>query len=503
MIKNFKHMELKKLIILALILLGGNYTGSSQRAVTLQEALEIAFKNSPDIQRSRLAMEQNRELLNAQLASLKSRFALDINPFSYSKQDTYDQFFAKWYTTETKRSFGQFSVSQPIKALDGTLTLINRFEYQDDFSQLEVGTNFNKGFNNNLFLRYDQPVFTYNRLKMNLKRNELNLENATLAYSIEMLNMEKFVAQAFYSIHQKQMALQIAQEDFDNQKISKDIIESKVEGQLSAKEELFQAELNYATSNSNLEDKNVDLDNAKDQFKRLLGISLDEQIAVLAEIDYSEVEVDLDYAVSSGLKLRLELLQKEIDIKNAQFSIIETSALNEFKGDVSFSMGYMGYDEVFTKIYDEPTISPQFELTFSIPLYDWGERKARIKAAELALESTEIDLEDLRNDIIINIRQVYRNLNNWVRQIEIADQNVRNAQLTYEINLERYRSGDLTGMDLELFQNQLSEKKMSRANALINYKLELLNMKIQSLWDFENNRSFVPQDLQNFIRNDN
>jgi len=40
---------------------------------------------------------------------------------------------------------------------------------------------------------------------------------------------------------------------------------------------------------------------------------------------------------------------------------------------------------------------------------------------------------------------------------------------------------------------------MDKANSLINYKLELLNMKIQSLWDFENNTSFVPQELQNNI----
>jgi len=38
---------------------------------------------------------------------------------------------------------------------------------------------------------------------------------------------------------------------------------------------------------------------------------------------------------------------------------------------------------------------------------------------------------------------------------------------------------------------------MNKVNALISYKLELLNLKIQALWDFENNRSFVPQELQN------
>jgi outer membrane protein TolC len=78
-------------------------------------------------------------------------------------------------------------------------------------------------------------------------------------------------------------------------------------------------------------------------------------------------------------------------------------------------------------------------------------------------------------------------------QIDIAQQNVRNAQLTYDINLERYKNGDLTGMDLSLYQNQLSSKKLDLVNAQINYKLELLNMKIQTLYDWETKTAIVPQ----------
>ena len=137
-----------------------------------------------------------------------------------------------------------------------------------------------------------------------------------------------------------------------------------------------------------------------------------------------------------------------------------------------------------------------FKITFKIPLYDWGERKANIKAAEIEIQSKQIDLEDQKNNIIINIRQTYRNLQNLVNQIEIARQNEKNAQLTYEINLERYQNGDLTSIDLQRFQNQLSDKKTSLVNALINYKLEIINMKVQSLWDFENNTSFIPKELQ-------
>jgi outer membrane protein TolC len=493
------YMSRLKLIFSVAFLLSFQFA-QSQMVLTLQDAMNIAIENSPNIKQSRLAMEQSREYLNAQLAMLKSQFSLDITPIQYSNTETYDDYFAKWYTTENLGASGSLLISQPIKFTDGRLTLQNKLEYQDNYSEAS-NTSF-QGFNNNLYISYNQPLFTYNRTRLNLKRQELALENSTLSYSIQMLSIERQVTQAFYSIYQKQMSVKIAEEEFENQKVSFDIIKSKVEAGLSAQEELLQGELNYATSQSNLDNAKVDLENAKDEFKRLIGISLFDEIQISTDIEYKPVLVDMEKAIDNGLTQRLELTQRKIDLNNAEFDLIETTATNEFRGDVNLSVGIMGNNENFANIYDKPTRSPQVGVTFSIPIFDWGERKARIRAAELAVESREIDLQNQKDDIVINIRQIYRNLQNLNTQIKIAEQNEKNAQLTYEINLERYRNGDLTSMDLDRFQNQLSQKKMDLANALINYKLELLNLKIQSLWDFENNTSFVPQELQGNIKSD-
>ena len=92
----------------------------------------------------------------------------------------------------------------------------------------------------------------------------------------------------------------------------------------------------------------------------------------------------------------------------------------------------------------------------------------------------------------MNIRQTWRNLENLLTQIKIAEQNVENAQRTYDLNLTRYREGDITGMDMNQFQTQLSSKKISYTQTLINYKIELLNLKILSLYDFEHDVAVVP-----------
>jgi outer membrane protein len=143
------------------------------------------------------------------------------------------------------------------------------------------------------------------------------------------------------------------------------------------------------------------------------------------------------------------------------------------------------------QIYQVPTKNQRALLSFELPIYDWGEQNSRIKAAEASVDQSQVFSIDERKRIQIGIRRAYRNLNNQVLQIDLARQNVKSAQLTYDINLERYENGDLTSMDLNLVQNQLSQRKIGLVNAMINYKLALLDLKIESLWDFEYDRPVV------------
>jgi outer membrane protein TolC len=191
----------------------------------------------------------------------------------------------------------------------------------------------------------------------------------------------------------------------------------------------------------------------------------------------------------------MELRQREIDIETSQFDMIRTKSLNEFRGDVNLRLGISGDDPNLGQIFNSPTRSPSVNVSFNIPIFDWGEKKARIAAQEATIQSQEINLSEEKKQIIIGIRQVFRNIQNQLTQIEIAEQSQTNAQLTYEINLERYENGDLTGMDLNLFQTQLSSKKLELAQSLINYKIELLNLKIQSLYDFEKGEPILPAEL--------
>jgi outer membrane protein TolC len=481
---------MKKILFFLLVILF--HPAYSQDIITLEEAMNIAIKNSPDILKSELNMTISRENLNASLAATKSLFKFQLTPFNYNQNRTFFAPLGKWITTQTKSISGDFVVSQPVVFTDGRITLHNELSFRDESSDLESASEF-KGFSNNLYLSYSQPLFTYNKIRMQIDQLKLALENATLSYAIQRLYLERAVNQYFYMVYQRKLALTVAEDENKNQQTSYDIIKSKVEGGLSAMEEFYQAELNLTTSKSNLQNARVNLDNAKDDFKQYIGIPLNQEFDIETNIEFKEVLLDLNKAIQNGLDTRMELRQHEISIENSRDQLVVAKATNEFAGNVDLSIGLIGENEALARVYDKPTRTPQVTVGFNIPLWDWGERKSRIKATEATIESANITLEEEHNNIILGIRKVYRNLLNLQNQIEIARQSVTNAQLTYDLNLEKYKNGDLTGMDLNIYQNQLSEKQLSFTNSLISYKLELLNLKIQTLYDFEKKQAVTPK----------
>ncbi len=484
-------MKKSNLLLLFIVLVALSVPGRAQTILTLEQALEIAGQNSPSLQSSVYNLERTRESLNAQRAALKSQFSLNLNPIEYSQSRSFNEFYSQWNTTESFNTSGTFTVRQPIALTDGTISLNNQFGWKDNYS--EFNDTKSETFFNNLYLSLSQPLFTYNRTKLQIKNLELDHENAMLSYAMQRLNLEKNVSQFFYNVYMAQMSLTIKEEEYANTQKSHDIIKNKVDAGLAAKEELFQSEVNLATARSSVESGRVSLENAKDQFKQYIGMDIFDEIAVMTDVSVTPIEIDGKKAIEHGLASRMEIRQRAINVETSQFDLIQVKAMNEFSGSMNLSLGLTGDNGKLGDLYDNPTRSPRVAIGFNVPIFDWGERKARIRAQEAVINSQKLNLTNQETQIKLDIRQIVRNLSNLRDQIEIALQNQNNSQLTYDINLERYQNGDLTSMDLNLYQVQLSEKKMAYAQALINYKIELLNLKIQSLYDFTTNEAVVPE----------
>ncbi|MDR0796287.1 MAG: TolC family protein [Tannerella sp.] len=476
-----------------------SFFSTAQIALTIEQALDIAEENNPSMKTQKLNLERSLYNLAAQSASLKPQFSLTLNPFGYLQRRNFDTFNSEWYTSSTLSSSGEFRASMPILLTDGTLSLSNQLSWQDN-TTIRGEKTINKAFTNNLNLRFDQPIFTYNRQKMALARLEYDHENAEIRYALQRLNTEISITNQFYAVYMAISTLSISQAELANAKTNYEIVKAKVEASLSAREELFQAEVNLSQAQSLVEQRTVELENAKDQFKQTLGMPLIEEITVIVpNIDVSPVLIDQAQAVQQGMSSRMELRQREIEMDLAEFELIRTKAEDEFSGNIGLQLGLTGDNEKFGNMYDNPTSSPRVAISFSIPIFDWGQRKARIQASKTAQTITKLAYENEKVDIELEIRRTLRNLDNYRTQIDIQQKSVENTQLTYDLNQIRYAEGDLTGLQISQYQAQLSNAQTNLVSARIRYKTEILNLKVRTLYDFENDKPLVPVRLLNQI----
>ena len=154
--KHIKTLVMLKLFVFMVVFTGGTFNLiNAQRLLTLQQAVNEALDKSPDIIQARLSLERSGENLNAQRASLKSNFRLNLTPYSFTRDRRYNEDIGKWIDVVNTVSTGTFSVDQPIIWTDGVISLNNHFGWQDSRSSLSENSS-TTGFTNNLSLKLQQ-----------------------------------------------------------------------------------------------------------------------------------------------------------------------------------------------------------------------------------------------------------------------------------------------------------------------------------------------------------
>ena len=481
-----------KSALLVFFLAGVSLFSVAQRKLTIEQALEIAEENNPSMKSAKLSLQRTQFNLEASRASLKPQFSLNVNPINYSQSRNFDQTRSEWYTSKNLSLSGTFQSEMTFLPTDATLRLTNTLGHQNSESTRSSASNKNKAFTNDLSLRLTQPIFTYNRTKMEMKRLEFDHENSGISYALSRLRTEQSITRQFYTVYLNKSSLEINLAELENVKKNYAIVKAKVDAEASPEEELAQAEVNLANANSSVLQSKVTLQNSIENLNQLLGLPLSEDIDVDVTVEAKAILIDEEKAIHYGLSSRMELRQREISMAEADLQMMTVKAQNEFRGDISLSLGISGDNENFANIYEKPTNSPRVSISFNVPIFDWGMKKARVNAQKTAQTIARLNYENEIVGIELDIRQSIRSLNNSLQQIEIAEIAIRNADNTYKLNQYRYLEGSLSGLQMSQFQTQFSNAQISLVRAQINYKNELLNMRIITLYDFEIDKPILP-----------
>lgn len=250
------------------------------------------------------------------------------------------------------------------------------------------------------------------------------------------------------------------------------IVEARYQIGASSRLDWQQAKVDFNSDSSKLVQQNEIVYRSSVRLNQLLASTDVEQKLLIADsfIDlhtFFRKEETLEKVLSQNVLLELYKRDQhlsELDLKMAQSQNYPYLRINA---------GY-GYTR---NMYDVGTYDWQqnlgfnYGLTLGFNLFDGGNKKRKQKNARLEIENKKLTY----NQLELSLRGDFANL--WMAYLNnlelhmLEKENLSTAKEAYEIAMDRYKLGDLSGLELREIQNNLLEAEERLVQAQYNTKL--------------------------------
>ncbi|MEO0733379.1 MAG: TolC family protein [Bacteroidota bacterium] len=461
--------------------------GRAQQTITLNELQAAAASAALDVLVAAQQLEAADLELAAFNASLKPRLDLNANFPNYfrtSTEVTQDDGTVAFREIELNNSFIGLFASQRIAATGGTFSLESRLQRTDNLS-LDV-----KSYNGSpIRLFYRQPILAFNPFKWNRQLlplqkvvNQRQLDAARADAALEATNrffdlvsadQERRIAEINKTANEQLYS--VAEERFELGKINRgDLVQLRLE-LASAEQNLLRAERLVAAASAAIQ--------------RLLGRNYEGELLRPALPD-TEITADIETAAALNYlqNRRPELLaarQRTLEAERDEDRIRRDLGP---RIDLEAGFGFVRNDPELAPIYTDPRNERILSVNLSMPILDWGQRKAlgrrAASAHNLAQEAerrTEIDL----NNELIQLLDQWKTVQEELRlATDIRDL----AQERFEISKESYELGAIPLANLTLAQQFRDQNIRAYAATLRAYWQTYARLARLTLWDFINDK---------------
>ena len=415
--------------------------------LTLEEAIKIAHARSPQAQMVQLSFMSQYWSFRSYKAQLLPSLNLSGNLGNYNRSlvDVRDPETGRisYVANNTLSNDLSVYINQKIALTGGNVSLNTSLARLDQFSYDT------KTYNSNpVTINYTQPLRSFNTLKWQRKSEE-NLRDTRGMYKI-------------------------AQQRHDIGTVTKS--------------ELLQLELSMMNAELTVSNSKVDLEVALFNFKSYLGVVESTFFELQPPMNVPEVFMEYDFVLNKALQNSSHNVSLKIKELNSRKSVAQAKADRgiqvELRANLGFSQTGDDLQGVYSRLKDREVVG----LSLSMPIYDWGMSRGRVKMAEAEarLARTELEQEETKfqQDIRIKVMQ----FNNQARQCNISAKALQVAEERYDITKKRFQNGGITVTDLNTAQKELDSASEQYINQLRTFWNAYFELRKLSLYDFISKR---------------
>jgi len=172
------------------------------------------------------------------------------------------------------------------------------------------------------------------------------------------------------------------------------------------------------------------------------------------------------------------------DIRAAQAAVQQEKyevsvARSGFLPSLSFDYFY-GIDANQFAVYNHhhlDNLGSVAQAQLTIPVWNWGATRSRLKQAELRLQQAHLDLSLTQRELLANLDAFYREAEVAGSQLPSLAHTVELAAESLKLTLLRYTAGEVTVLEVVDAQTTLAQARNAHADGLVRYRVALADLQ--------------------------
>ena len=464
----------------------------SQQQITLDQAIEIAQKKSPEykalINQNQASYWRYRNFK----ASFLPQLRLDATLPSYSNainRLTNDQGEDIFVQTNQSRLQGDLSLNQNLAFTGGTLSLRSQVERVDLFAN--DATRFAViPFS----INYRQNSIFYNEFKWIQRIEPLIYEEAKRDFIEGMEDISLNTTRRYFALLKAQVQSKIAQSNFSNQDTLFQISRGRFKMGKIAENDLLQIELSVLNSKNEVTTSQIDIKRTSQNLSRYLDLET-ENLLLNTPKELSTFTVTVEKALEEAKSNRKAVIEFRRRRLQAEQDVAEVRGNNRLQLRLEANFGVSQQGAVFNDLFQDYNQQQSVSVSVGIPILDWGVSKSRRKLVEANKDLVNTNVEQDEQEFE---QEIYLHTLNWQNQrsfLEIAKKAQEIALKRYEITKKRFILGKITITDLNIALQEKDRAALTYLNSLEKFWTDYYTLRRLTLYDFIKNEKIEVADL--------
>jgi len=378
------------------------------------------------------------------------------------------------------------SFSQSIAATGGTIYGTTQLQRYDDFDQKNILYNALP-----YGIGYTQPLWQYNALKWDNKIEPLKFNESKQAYIESMEQVSITVTGYFFDLLLAQVNLQIAETNLSNTENIQRIANEKLELGKISKNEILQLQLEQLKAKKAVGMAKRDMEIATLNLRSYTGLSSTDKISLDLPAATINMSVETEKVLSEAYANRSDAIAFTRRMAEAKRDVAKARGDNGLNATLNANLGYSKSAATVENVYQNPQDQQLVQMSFVIPILDWGRAKARIRTAQANQQLTEYTVEQDKQIFIQQIVTQVTLFDMMKDQLVLTAEADSIASEKYQIAKDRYVLGNLSITDLSIAFQEKDQAKRDYISALRDFWSAYYQLRYLSLYDFEKNEKIV------------